>query len=264
MSRNLAPKSLHSVPHLTRKRAVITLLAACIVAAAFVPLDRTLVKFLGPYQLDGVRGLGSIVGGDFKRELEFVQQFGAITSVVITGFCILLLDRAKGSRVFDLAIACIATALSQNAFKMLVGRPRPRVVFSPSAMPGYDSPTHFAFAWQSYPLPRADVEGGYLWAHPWELTKNISSDLWSMPSSHTAAAFCLAACLARLYPQLRPLVWTLACIVAFARIVLGAHFVSDVVMGGAMGLIVGAFVFQLELSKRVFRSEAQTPSSPRV
>lgn len=243
-------------PVLTTKRAVLTLGAACVVAAALVPIDRALVKLLGPFSLDGVRGLGSLLGGDVKRELEFVQQFGAVTSVVIACVLVLLLDKARAARVFDVALACIVTALSQNVLKMMVGRPRPRVVFSEHAMPGYDDPTRFVFAWQQYPLPRPTLEGGVLWAHSWDIGKGISSDLWSLPSSHTAAAFCLAACLVRLYPRVSGLVYSLACVVGCARVLLGAHFVSDTVVGGATGFVVGALVMQLRLSRRVFKARA--------
>lgn len=236
---------------LSLRRALLTLGVCFVVAAMCVPVDRWILKVVGPYSIDGVQGLGSIVGGDVKRELEFVQQFGAITSVIIAGFCIILLDRAKASRVIDVALACIVTALVQNVVKMAVGRPRPRVVFSSDAMDGYESPTRFTFAWNTYPLPRASEPSGYLWAHPWELSKNISSDLWSMPSSHTAAAFCLAACLTRLYPRLSPLVYTLACVVGFARVLLGAHFVSDCLVGGAMGFVTGALMMQLSLSRKL-------------
>jgi membrane-associated phospholipid phosphatase len=253
-----------TVPVLTARRAVLTLGVAFVVAALLVPFDRELTKLLGPFRLDGFAGLGSFVGGDIKRELEFVQQFGAVTSVVISCVLVLLLDRARAARMIDIALACIATGLSQNVIKMLVGRPRPRVVFSEHALAGYDDPTRFAFAWQQYPLPRPGTESGVLWAHSWELWKGISSDLWAMPSSHTAGAFCLAACLVRLYPRIGKLVWVLAGIVAFARVLLGAHFVSDVVVGGATGFVVGALVMQMGVGARVGRGERGTGSGERA
>jgi membrane-associated phospholipid phosphatase len=59
-----------------------------------------------------------------------------------------------------------------------------------------------------------------------------------MPSSHTAYACVMAVFLGRLYPRLRWVVWSLAAVVGLARVVTNAHYVTDVVVGGAIGLIV--------------------------
>jgi undecaprenyl-diphosphatase len=63
-----------------------------------------------------------------------------------------------------------------------------------------------------------------------------------MPSSHTAAACALAVVIARLYPKLTPLMIVLACIVGTARVVLGAHYPSDVVIGGALGATIASLM----------------------
>jgi membrane-associated phospholipid phosphatase len=66
----------------------------------------------------------------------------------------------------------------------------------------------------------------------------------SFPSGHTIAAFSVATVIARRYPHHRwlPFVaYGLASAVAFSRVSLSAHFVSDVFMGGALGYSISRF-----------------------
>jgi len=60
----------------------------------------------------------------------------------------------------------------------------------------------------------------------------------SFPSAHTAVAVGLAAALTRLYPQGRLLFSAWAIFVGCQRIVSGAHYPSDVLMGAAVGYLV--------------------------
>lgn len=57
----------------------------------------------------------------------------------------------------------------------------------------------------------------------------------SMPSGHTAAAFCMATVLVRQWPRLRYLWWTLATGVGVARTLVDRHFPSDVIFGALLG-----------------------------
>lgn len=226
---------------MTARRACMTLGAAVLVSVGLMPGDGWVMTTIGPFQ----GGLASKLGGDLVREMEFVQQFGAVTSMVIAGVVILLLDPAKRRGVVQLAIALAINGVVGHALKVLFGRPRPRVLFDNVPQEEFASPMHFAFAWSKYPLPRTG-EGGttYLLAHSWEWWKGISSDLASYPSSHAMASACAATCLAHLYPKLSPLVLTLAVIVAVCRVAFGAHYPSDVVFGSAVGYVIGAWVMQ--------------------
>jgi membrane-associated phospholipid phosphatase len=232
---------------MTARRALIIVGAGAALAAALLPADEWAMRTIGPHG-----GLARHMGGDLVRELEFLQQFGAVTSMLIAGAVILLLDRARARRVLDLALALLLSGLACNALKIALGRPRPRVVFHEHAMEGFSSAKRFAMG-TKFPLPRQgeDASWTHLWAHSWEVWRGISSDLWSMPSSHSAAAACAAACLVRLYPRLFPLLLCLMVVVAVCRVLFGAHFPSDCALGMAIGWVIGAATMERGAVSRV-------------
>ena len=167
------------------------------------------------------RSWGTGLGGDLRRELEALQQFGALGSVLIVAACVWALDPPRRRRLLDLLAAAGLTWLVVFVLKILIGRPRPK----------FDDPGAILGPWGAYPLPDARPPGVY---HAWDLSAPISSNLWSMPSSHTSAAVVLAVFLGVLYPRLAWLVGVLVVIVGSARVLLGAHYPSDVVFGGAV------------------------------
>jgi len=63
----------------------------------------------------------------------------------------------------------------------------------------------------------------------------------SLPSGHAIDAFAVATALGALWPRARPLLWSYAVVIALSRVVLTAHFPSDVVAGAAVG-VVGALL----------------------
>jgi undecaprenyl-diphosphatase len=59
----------------------------------------------------------------------------------------------------------------------------------------------------------------------------------SLPSGHATTAFAALFAFGVLWPKLRPLLWTYAVMVALSRVMLAAHYPSDVVAGAIAGLI---------------------------
>jgi membrane-associated phospholipid phosphatase len=74
---------------------------------------------------------------------------------------------------------------------------------------------------------------------------NAGSPGQSFPSAHTATAAGFAAALIWLYPQGRLLFTTLTILVGCQRIVCGAHYLSDVLIGAAAGVIVAQLFFNV-------------------
>ena len=85
---------------------------------------------------------------------------------------------------------------------------------------------------------------GSIWTTfgPWLPLLGTGSEGQSLPSGHTATAAGLAAALVWLYPNGRLLFPALAVLVGCHRIVCGAHYLSDVLMGAALGCLVSQFV----------------------
>ena len=68
----------------------------------------------------------------------------------------------------------------------------------------------------------------------------LPPDQFSFPSGHTITAFAVAVSLGSFYPELSPGLLFCAASVAASRIVLGMHFLSDVLAGAALGATLGA------------------------
>jgi undecaprenyl-diphosphatase len=81
----------------------------------------------------------------------------------------------------------------------------------------------------------------------------------SFPSGHAATAFAAATVVALLRPALRWPALVVASAVAFSRVYLGVHFLSDVLAGAALGVAVGllcALVPRLATTSGVARSRS--------
>ncbi|WP_394128106.1 phosphatase PAP2 family protein [Vibrio hepatarius] len=62
------------------------------------------------------------------------------------------------------------------------------------------------------------------------------SDRYSLPSGHTAAAFLMATLMSYWYVDLTIFAFAWASLIASARILLGVHFLTDVILGAALGV----------------------------
>jgi membrane-associated phospholipid phosphatase len=202
-----------------------------------LPVTLATVGFLVVFPWDGAvsNAARSVrLGGDVRREFETWQQYGQGVSMVFAAGVIALLDPRRRRRLLDLAAAALVTAVVVNFLKMFVGRPRPK----------FNDPAMFLWPTGVYPVPRGD--GTHFLAHAYDVGKGISSDLWSMPSSHAAYAVVLTVFLAALYPRLRWLAWGMTAFVGIARVATGAHWATDVIVGAATGYIFArAAVYEL-------------------
>jgi undecaprenyl-diphosphatase len=79
--------------------------------------------------------------------------------------------------------------------------------------------------------------------HCW--ARIVTSDRFSFPSGHSTTAFAVALSLGSFYPEARPLLLVLAANVAVSRVIVGMHFLSDVLVGSGMGAVLGFVAFKL-------------------
>ena len=67
----------------------------------------------------------------------------------------------------------------------------------------------------------------------------LPPDQFSFPSGHTLTAFAISVCLIHFYPGMRPGLLFVAVSIAISRVILGMHFLSDVLVGAALGAAIG-------------------------
>ena len=94
------------------------------------------------------------------------------------------------------------------------------------------------------------LKKGTLRPRPYEVHAHIAAgavplDRFSFPSGHTLHAVAFSLVAAAYYPELVPLLASMTLAVAASRIVLGLHYPSDVLAGGAIGAAVALASFSL-------------------
>ena len=70
----------------------------------------------------------------------------------------------------------------------------------------------------------------------------FADDCFSFPSGHTLSAFAAGSVLALCFLPFAPAVLVVAASVGAPRVVLGLHFLSDVLAGAALGSLIGVVV----------------------
>jgi undecaprenyl-diphosphatase len=75
------------------------------------------------------------------------------------------------------------------------------------------------------------VDGADLYFAPF----SWRADFASMPSGHSTSAFAAAVAIGALFPRARIALWVYAGIIALSRVILTAHYPSDVIAGAVVG-----------------------------
>ena len=74
---------------------------------------------------------------------------------------------------------------------------------------------------------------------------------FSFPSFRAMLVFCAIPILSKEFPKLKYVWVVFAVLVAFSRVYFGLHFMSDVIVGGLIGYLIGMFIVQYEEDKRL-------------
>jgi undecaprenyl-diphosphatase len=83
-----------------------------------------------------------------------------------------------------------------------------------------------------------DIEP-HCWAHV------ATRDRFSFPSGHSTTAFAVTLSLGSFYPEIMPVLLALAANVAISRVIVGMHFLSDVLVGSGVGAVLGYAAFRI-------------------
>jgi len=199
------------------RRTVLMCTGVFVLGLLLMPFDRAVAAWTTGLQHRG----------DFWRELETYQQYGQGGAIVLAGLVIWLLDPPRRRRLFDWALALVLVWMVVFPGKLLIGRPRPRL----------GDPYGFLWPWGTW-----DYGGEVGLRHAWQVGRGISSDLWSMPSSHAAFAAVMSVFLSRLYPRLTGLAVAMVVVVGSGRVLFRAHYPSDVLIGAAVAWLIASLV----------------------
>jgi len=200
-------------------------------------IDRPLATYFREH--DAARPFFALVG-PFGLALPYLIVSG-LTYAALRYGAHLPQFQANAARVRDAArvpallFASIAlSGILVDLLKVIVGRPRPKLLFASGA---------YEFSWIG-----------------------LGADHWSFPSGHAATAAALATTLWCLWPRPLLLYAIAIALVAASRVVMGAHYLSDVIMGAVIGIVVAralaAAYAKGRLPFRVFPQPAPDPVLP--
>ena len=77
------------------------------------------------------------------------------------------------------------------------------------------------------------------------------SEYASLPSGHSVTAFAALVALGAIFPRARPLLWAYALLIGLSRVVVTAHFPSDVIAGAAAGAFGAVLVSEWIVARRL-------------
>lgn len=221
---NLPPDVLRTAPGRhpwsNRRRSVwpVLLLIAGLLAVAACGLAIDLKVSREIYER---RGLGVL-----HPSLEVVRGFGDAVGVLLIGLLIYTLDYTRRPNLPRMTTIALAAGGMVDVLKLLICRVRPH---------------------------HSDLTGSvYSTFEGWLPGLSAGSNGQSFPSGHTATAIGLALGLSWLYPRGRTMFVALAVLVGLQRVEAGAHYLSDVLCGAAIGVACALVCFRGPYMGRFF------------
>ena len=157
--------------------------------------------------------------------LSLAEVFGHGIGVAMILITASILDPSRYKAIGRVAGFAFGSGLAATAIKLLVSRARPREFFDVIAAGRLGGP-----------LSVMESFGDWF-----PLGMNASA-MQGFPSSHAATAVGLAIGLGRQYPRGRYWFFALATLAAGQRILVGAHFLSDTLLGAVVGVLSTALL----------------------
>jgi lipid A 4'-phosphatase len=203
----LARHVAHPAPALWRL-AGMTVLAAAAFAASYLWLDRPVATYFAS------------AGPHTVAIFAFVTLFGLSTGYLVIA----------AATAFVLAIRARSAADPSRHAGLARSAWRAAFVFVAVALPGLFGDILKPVFGRARPRLLADGTFGFTW-------HGARAVYWSFPSGHAITIVALAVALALIERRLLPLYVVAALLVMASRVVLGLHYVSDVVAGAYIGWI---------------------------
>lgn len=168
--------------------------------------------------VDGVSKIRGNLLNDFFMGITFISS-----EIIIFFFLtsLFLWQEHKRKWIFPLWVTLGLSAIISFVMKILVQRPRPYIQEIVGTLPLLISQSHLV----------------------WN---------FSFPSFQSMLAFCAIPILSKEFPKFKYFGIGFAGLVAFSRVYFGLHFLSDVIVGGAIGYLIGVIIIKVENRNKFF------------
>ena len=182
--------------------------------AVFIWIIFSLFMFL-VFRLDsdivaGISLIRNSVSNDFFIGITFFSS-----SIIFIFLTALFMQKNKKKWLLPLWLTMLVSVIISFLLKVSVQRMRPYQMELISILPGFESLAHSV----------------------WN---------FSFPSFQAMLVFSAVPFLSKEFPRFRYMWVIFASLVALSRVYLGMHFLSDVILGGLIGYLVGAAVIKTE------------------
>ena len=156
------------------------------------------------------------IPGDLRKAIGLSESFAHSSGGIVIFATLLWIDIKNRPKLWQAAFFTLICGVASNAAKMMIPRYRPHSLDQ--------SEIEIASSWQTWGVP---------WTGSW-----FEEQFRSFPSGHSATAVALAIGLTQVYPRGKWIFATLAAAACFQRLESRAHFLSDIMGGAVISLVI--------------------------
>lgn len=185
---------------MTRKTIAFGISAVAMVIS-MLWLDVPVAQWINAHQTSSMKSVGLIL-----------EEIGR--SHWILGYCVVMIIiawrsmRSLAHRHLEFFASVAISGIAANVIKVIACRPRPPLLIE-----------HGITDWNLF-----GFQMDYIWN--------------SFPSGHATTGLAIAISGSTVYPRLRWLFWIVGIAIALGRVMLNAHYLSDIIAGGMLGGVV--------------------------
>ena len=195
-----------------RTRMAIGALAACLAGLACTAWDVETSRFFSDLKIPG----------DLRKAISLSETFAHTSGTLVIFATLLWIDIKNRRQIIRAGIFTLICGGVANAAKILIPRNRPHSLD--------EAETEILSSWQTWGVP---------WTGSWH-----EEQFRSFPSGHSATAVALAIGLTQVYPRGKWIFATLALFACFQRLESSAHFLSDIMAGSAISMLISIWYWK--------------------